>query len=109
MQPYGTPAPTPSCPDKRAQLTRRPSTLFRHYHNRYKELHRILQRVPASGAYWRLLAVAEAGEELVGLCYFGDQQSRDNIEAELNRMNTPTNSDTRPRRSSSSSFSKTKH
>ena len=27
--------------------------------------------------------VAEAGEELVGLCYFGDQQSRENIEAQL--------------------------
>jgi hypothetical protein len=35
---------------------------------------------------------AEAGEELVGLCYFGDRQSRDSIEAELNRKNTPTNS-----------------
>jgi hypothetical protein len=29
--------------------------------------------------------VAEAGEELVGLCYFGDQRSRERIEAELNR------------------------
>ena len=27
--------------------------------------------------------VAEAGEELVGLCYFGDQQSREHIEAQL--------------------------
>jgi hypothetical protein len=27
--------------------------------------------------------VAEAGEELVGLCYFGDQQSRKNIETQL--------------------------
>jgi len=27
--------------------------------------------------------VAEAGEELVGLCYFGDQPSRENIEARL--------------------------
>ncbi len=27
--------------------------------------------------------VAESGEELVGLCYFGDQQSRENIEAQL--------------------------
>jgi len=27
--------------------------------------------------------VAEAGEELVGLCYFGDQRSRENIEAQL--------------------------
>jgi hypothetical protein len=29
--------------------------------------------------------VAEAGEELVGLCYFGDQRSREHIDAELNR------------------------
>jgi hypothetical protein len=27
--------------------------------------------------------VVEAGEELVGLCYFGDQRSRENIEAQL--------------------------
>jgi len=27
--------------------------------------------------------VAESGEELVGLCYFGDQQSREHIEARL--------------------------
>ena len=27
--------------------------------------------------------VAEAGEELVGLCYFGDQRSRENIESQL--------------------------
>ena len=27
--------------------------------------------------------VAEAGEELVGLCYFGDQQSREHIESQL--------------------------
>jgi hypothetical protein len=27
--------------------------------------------------------VAKAGEELVGLCYFGDQQSREHIEAQL--------------------------
>jgi hypothetical protein len=27
--------------------------------------------------------VAEAGEELVGLCYFGDQRSREKIEAQL--------------------------
>jgi hypothetical protein len=27
--------------------------------------------------------VSNVGEELVGLCYFGDQQSRDSIEAEL--------------------------
>jgi hypothetical protein len=28
-----------------------------------------------------LRLVAEAGEELVGLCYFGDQRSRENIAA----------------------------
>jgi hypothetical protein len=27
--------------------------------------------------------VAEAGKELVGLCYFGDQRSRENVEAQL--------------------------
>ena len=27
--------------------------------------------------------VAEAGEELVGLCYFGDQPSREHIESQL--------------------------
>jgi hypothetical protein len=41
--------------------------------------------------------VAEAGEELVGLCYFGDQPSRDRIEARLALD------------SSSSSSSETKH
>ena len=30
-----------------------------------------------------LRLVAESGEELVGLCYFGDQRSRENIEARL--------------------------
>ncbi len=40
--------------------------------------------------------VAETGEELVGLCYFGDQQSRESIEAHLNRTNAPANSETRP-------------
>ena len=29
--------------------------------------------------------VTKAGEELVGLCYFGDQQSRERIDAELSR------------------------
>lgn len=29
--------------------------------------------------------VTEVGEDLVGLCYFGDRQGRDNIEAELSR------------------------
>jgi len=36
--------------------------------------------------------VAETGEDLVGLCYFGDRQSGETIEAELNRKNAPTNS-----------------
>jgi hypothetical protein len=31
----------------------------------------------------RVRLVAEAAEELVGLCYFGDQQSREHIEAQL--------------------------
>jgi hypothetical protein len=51
--------------------------------------------------------VAEAGEELVGLCYFGDQQSRERIEAQLALKGTTTDSKTRRCRSSSSS--KTKH
>jgi len=33
--------------------------------------------------------VAEAGEELVGLCYFGDQRSREHIEAQL-ALESPT-------------------
>ncbi|HEV2398071.1 MAG TPA: hypothetical protein VGS27_14080 [Candidatus Sulfotelmatobacter sp.] len=36
--------------------------------------------------------VAEAGEELVGLCYFGDQRSRENIEAQLAFTSATTNS-----------------
>jgi hypothetical protein len=36
--------------------------------------------------------VAEAGEELVGLCYFGDQRSRENIEAQLALTGTTTDS-----------------
>jgi len=40
--------------------------------------------------------VAEAGEELVGLCYFGDQKSRECIEAELTRKNTGANFKSRP-------------
>jgi hypothetical protein len=36
--------------------------------------------------------VAEAGEELVGLCYFGDQRSRENIEAQLAFTGTTTDS-----------------
>jgi hypothetical protein len=51
--------------------------------------------------------VTEAGEELVGLCYFGDQRSRETIEAQLALKDATTDSKTRPYRSSSSS--KTKH
>ena len=40
-----------------------------------------------SGQLVRL--VAEAGEELVGLCYFGDQRSREHIEAQLT-LESPT-------------------
>ena len=36
--------------------------------------------------------VAEAGEELVGLCYFGDQRSREHIEARLNFESPTTDS-----------------
>ena len=36
--------------------------------------------------------VAEAGEELVGLCYFGDQRSRENIEAQLAFTSATTDS-----------------
>jgi hypothetical protein len=43
--------------------------------------------------------VAEAGEELVGLCYFGDQQSREGIEMWLASTIAST---TQPRRSSPS-------
>ena len=51
--------------------------------------------------------VAETGEELVGLCYFGDQQSREHIEAQLAHKSTTTDSKTQP--CDSSSPSKTKH
>jgi hypothetical protein len=47
--------------------------------------------------------VIEVGEDLVGLCYFGDRRSRDNIEAELNRDDATATSKTKPCRSSSSS------
>jgi hypothetical protein len=43
-----------------------------------------------------LRLVTEFGEELVGLCYFGDQQSRECIDAEINRGDTDTNSNARP-------------
>jgi len=46
--------------------------------------------------------VAEAGEELVGLCYFGDQQSREGIERWLARTCPTVDSTTQPRRSSPS-------
>ena len=46
--------------------------------------------------------VAEAGEELVGLCYFGDQQSREGIEMWLARTGPTIASTTQPRRSSPS-------
>ena len=36
--------------------------------------------------------VAEAGEELVGLCYFGDQRSREHIEARLALKGSTTDS-----------------
>src|SRR5258708_984776 len=36
--------------------------------------------------------VAEAGEELVGLCYFGDQPSREHIEAQLALKGSTTDS-----------------
>ena len=36
--------------------------------------------------------VAEAGEDLVGLCYFGDQRSRENIEALLALKGSTTDS-----------------
>jgi hypothetical protein len=36
--------------------------------------------------------VAEAGEELVGLCYFGDQRSREHIKAQLTLESPATDS-----------------
>jgi hypothetical protein len=36
--------------------------------------------------------VGEAGEELVGLCYFGDQRSRESIEAQLGFRGSTTDS-----------------
>jgi len=49
--------------------------------------------------------VTEVGEDLVGLCYFGDQQSRDIIEAVLNQNDTVK---TRPCRNPSSPTPKEK-
>ena len=51
--------------------------------------------------------VAETGEELVGLCYFGEQQSRESIEAQLALKGVTTDSKTAPR--DSSAPSKAKH
>ena len=51
--------------------------------------------------------VAETGEELVGLCYFGDQPSREHIEPQLALQGATPDSETRPCDSPSSS--KTKH
>jgi hypothetical protein len=50
--------------------------------------------------------VAETSEELVGLCYFGDQHSREHIEARLALKSTTTDSKTQPRDSSSPSKTK---
>jgi len=36
--------------------------------------------------------VADSGEELVGLCYFGDQRSREHIEAQLTFESPTTDS-----------------
>lgn len=51
--------------------------------------------------------VADTGEALVGLCYFGDQQSREHIEAQLALQGATPDSKTAP--CDSSSPSKTKH
>ncbi len=50
--------------------------------------------------------VAQTGEELVGLCYFGDQQSRENIEAQLALQGATPDSKTAPCDSSSPSRAK---
>jgi hypothetical protein len=47
--------------------------------------------------------VTEFGRDLVGLCYFGDQESREAIETELNRTKADTNSKGRSSRTASSS------
>lgn len=52
--------------------------------------------------------VAATGEELVGLCYFGDQQSREHIEAQLALQGGAT-PDSKTGPSDSSSRSTTKH
>jgi hypothetical protein len=53
--------------------------------------------------------VTEGGEYLVGLCYFGDQQSREVIETELNRAEADPNAKTRSCRTLASSSPKPKH
>jgi hypothetical protein len=53
--------------------------------------------------------VTEFGEDLVGLCYFGDEQSRNVIEAELNRAEAEPNSKGRSCRTLASSSPKRKH
>lgn len=52
--------------------------------------------------------VTEFGEDLVGLCYFGDRQSRDVIDAELNRGEVDTHRKGRPCRTVASSSPKPK-
>jgi hypothetical protein len=52
--------------------------------------------------------VTDLGEDLVGLCYFGDRQSRNNIEAELSRDDAGANSPTPRCRTLSSSSPKPK-
>lgn len=49
--------------------------------------------------------VTDFGEDLVGICYFGDRQSRDVIEADLNRGEDGTNPKGRPCRTIASSSS----
>jgi len=53
--------------------------------------------------------VTDFGEDLVGLCYFGDQQSREVIESELNRAEAELNSKERSCRTLASSSPKRKH
>lgn len=55
----------------------------------------------------RYRVVTATGEELVGLCYFGDQQSREHVEAKLALKDTTT--DFKAVARDSSPPSKTKH
>jgi len=50
-----------------------------------------------------LQLVAQRGEELVGLCYFGDQESRASVETELDSQSPARNLKGRPCRSSTAS------